>query len=195
MNGALIDAPAWVIILDHAVVYALADAWAGGHLGWKRLSKDQGGRLGGKPTYYIALPMIANGWLLGGPWLAGTALAWLIYRGSFPWKLFGVETMKPDTFREALVTMVRHWIWGMIMGVAGVVAIINHVWAPMTLPAGLFLYAGGATALALAYAREIYDVLPGPDAGPWATRLDKKFALGRGALAGIMAAATWVGSL
>lgn len=125
-----------------ALIAALAfsDAFTGGGFGWNKLTVDHGGPLHGRGSYYVALPLLALGYLAYG--LAGLELMviWLIYRSAFG---FPSDTI---TGKRLRATIIRHLL--PIMGVIFVAA-ANHLSLLIVTP--FVAYAAGATWLAVNY--------------------------------------------
>lgn len=102
-------------VLSLVLVYAPADRFCGGGLGWSILGSDNGGPLPGRPVWYITpivLVITASLVLLMGlsPWLGVlTAGSWLLYRALLPWKLGDSSAMTPKLrFRDLLWSLFRH---------------------------------------------------------------------------------------
>lgn len=95
-----------------AVLFALADRWNGGGLGWNRLTVDHGGRLHGRPVYYSALPLALACYLIGGGFALVIAAAWMVYRSALG---FPTDTL---TGEDLPATWMHHLIIGAFAAIA-----------------------------------------------------------------------------
>ncbi len=150
-----------VVTLLFGALWLVADRFCGGGFGWNRLTKDHGGPLGGKPTYYAVPVLMALSWALGGPdsgpWFALSALLWGIYRGAFPWKLAGHEVMTPE-IRDLGYAYARHAFPAIFL--LGILAVgMANGWSVPREGAGMLVgmlaYAGAATWLAYNFGQVI----------------------------------------
>jgi hypothetical protein len=123
--------------LIYAAAFGLADRFIGGGLGWEKLTKDHGGPLGGRPIYYIAAPLLALCYALGGWHVAVLGVAWGVYRAAFG---FPDDT---TTGRDLKST----WLHHLIMSAFGVLAVLVYGW-PFVAAVPFVIYAGVAVALA-----------------------------------------------
>lgn len=127
--------------------YALADRFVGG--GWP----DLDAKLPGRSLAWGAAVCIGLGYLVGGWPLAVMGLAWGVYR-SLPWSIGGTTTphggqIVGALLRHAMPVLVPAALWA------------NHVpggdWRLLTF--ACLAYALAATGLAVAYAREVDDLI------------------------------------
>lgn len=155
--------------------YALADRFTGG--GWPSLDA----KLPGRSLAWAAAACIGAGYLVGGWPLAVMGLAWGVYR-SLAWDIGGTTTPRggqiPAAFaRHALPAIIPAALWA------------NHVpggdWRLLVF--ACLAYALVATVLAVAYAREVDDLIATgrPDNGEF----NAKVELIRGAAYGAALAA------
>ena len=158
--------------------YALADRFTGG--GWP----DLDAKLPGRSLAWAAAACVGLGYLVGGWPLAVMGLAWGVYR-SLPWNIGGTTTPRgaqiPAAFvRHAMPVIVPAALWA------------NNVpggdWRLLVF--ACLAYALAATGLAVAYAREVDDLIATgrPDNGDF----NAKVELARG---GVFGAALAVGAM
>lgn len=127
-----------------ALIFALADRFAGGGFGWTKLG------LRGRPLWYAGpvaglLTTLVAGWQVG----LIAALSFMIWRGP-GWRIGGKGGLAPQTVTDSAFLALRHALAGVLL--------------PMALMAGLDAYAAltgllgfivGATLLGRAYGESV----------------------------------------
>jgi len=113
-------------LLALPVLFACADRFIGGGLGWRKVGYDHGGPLRAGPAPYALAVLLPACWLIGGLPLLTTAFAWGVYRRAFGWRLAGASAMTPAGPAETAIAFVRHsfaaiilalfWIFGAANG-------------------------------------------------------------------------------
>lgn len=172
----------WILAL--ALSLPFADGFAGGGFGWNKLTRDHGGPLHGRPGYYLALPLLALGYMadhVAGPWMVAT---WLIYRTALG---FPTDTI---TGRRPLTTLLHHSI--PLPAVALLTWITQRDAIGVLFPTLVAaVYAISATIIAVQYGAFIDRLAADPDErwdfNPFGYRMDPYnwFETTRGALFGL----------
>jgi hypothetical protein len=127
----------WISAIILTLAFAFADGFNGGQFGWNRLSKDHGGPLHGRGIYYVALPLAAICYLIGGWPALCLGVIWGFYRAALG---FPTGTL---TGRDIEATVLRHaLLWPFVFAVLAFYAL--SVWAVFPFLA----YTGAAVCLA-----------------------------------------------
>lgn len=138
------------------ILYALADRFSGGGLGWERLKHDGGGFLRGRPLYYaflgLLIPSVAANYLIphGELFLYGLS-AWVVWR-SPGWHFLG-GTLNPKTPRELFGTFLRHFVFIMPVYI-WLMADTNIVWWAPVIAMTAWAAASAASAYFVSYNQE-----------------------------------------
>ena len=132
-------------LLAYPALFAVADRWCGGGLGWRATFR-------GRPIYYAAPVLIALTALDGH---VNDGLGWLAWRWP-SWKLFGgqIDPVTPDELRG---TFLRHLL---ILMVAVLSIASEWIGAGAVQFVACVLFAAGATALGYLNGRAKSDVNP-----------------------------------
>ena len=146
MNPALIALP---------ILFACADRFIGGGLGWKTVGYDHGGPLRAGPAPYALAVLLPACWLIGGFPLLTAAFAWGVYRRAFGWKLAGASAMTPVGAGEIAIAFIRHSFAALLMALFWIFGAANHVGplGSLQLVIAGFAFAAVATFLAAKYAK------------------------------------------
>lgn len=103
-------------------LFACADRWIGGGLGWKRLGHDHGGPLRAGPGPYAAAVLGGWAWFAGGWPLVCAAGAWLVWRRCDGWRLAGHSALTPRV-ADLPFALLRHGFAALALGALQLVAL------------------------------------------------------------------------
>ncbi|WP_293400482.1 hypothetical protein [Phenylobacterium sp.] len=84
-----------VSLVALTLAFSAADRFAGGGLGWSRLTVDHGGKFRGRPLWYVAAPLALLATMAGRSAGLVLAIGWIIYRGP-GWRVGTWSAMTPD---------------------------------------------------------------------------------------------------
>lgn len=145
------------------LIFAFADRFAGGGLGWPKLS------LRGRPLWYAGPLAGALVWMTAGPLVAAVAFgAFMIWRGP-GWKVFGRGGIAPQSWPDIAALALRHSLASVALPLAAWVGL-----DPYKAVSGLVCFILGATLIGIIYSASVEK---GRDIGAWSE-------IARGALFG-----------
>jgi len=142
-------------LLALPVLFACADRFIGGGLGWRKVGYDHGGPLRAGPAPYALAVLLPACWFIGGFPLLTTAFAWGVYRRAFGWRLAGASAMTPTGTRETIIAFIRHSFAAILMALFWIFGHANGFGplGSLQLTAAGFAFAAVATYLATQYAK------------------------------------------
>lgn len=142
-------------LLALPILFACADRFIGGGLGWRKVGHDHGGPLRAGPAPYALAVLLPACWFIGGLPLLTAALAWGVYRRAFGWRLAGASAMTPTGPSETAIAFVRHSFAAILMALFWIFGDANNIGplGSVQITAAGFTFAAIATYLATLYAK------------------------------------------